>query len=182
MFVELNVWQPGHENIMQLHLYAILLLTMSREAGVPIDPHDVELVLFANNSVQKKSEIWRMNYNPETFLGRDWAPNRWYGLLETDSLQFLNEPAHRGLSNGLPVEVNKDPPAPKACHFCGSLRDLGETRSAPILTLCRSCFDKRRCACRRLLRVPGRKYCGPDCSQLKSGTVLILPTAKNGTT
>ncbi len=155
------------KNCMQVTMYAVMLLAMAREAGVEISPDDIELVLFANSRPKRTSIVWTLKYRPMTFLGRNWAPARWHGILDTNSMKFAHvveasRPAKR------PVE---QPETFKKCHLCGSTEKLGRTRHKPIQIICEKCDATRRCDCGRLLRNTTRKYCGSDCPKLKTGVV-----------
>lgn len=156
------------KNCMQVTMYAVILLAMAREAGVEINPDDIELVLFANSRPKRTSMIWTLKYRPMTFLGRLWAPNRWHGILDTNSMRFagaleVSRPVKR------PVE---QPETFMKCHLCGSTEGLGKTRHKPIQIICDKCNKTRRCDCGRLLRNTTRKYCGSDCPKLKTGIVI----------
>lgn len=165
-FLTMEQLYMKEKHCMQVTMYAVMLISMSREAGVPINPDDIELVLFASNFAKRKSMVWSLKYRPLTFLGRNWAPNRWHGLLDTGCLKFL----YQTESVPKPKKRLTLPPVKKCC-FCGGTKQLGETRSEPVQIVCTTCFETRKCDCGRLLRSATRKYCGPDCPNLKTGVV-----------
>lgn len=166
------------KHCMQVTMYAVMLIAMSREAGVEISPDDIELILFANSRAKRTSIVWTLKYRPLTFLGRHWAPNRWYGLLDTQSMKFGHE-----LGTPRPQKRSTEQPPPlqsfRKCHLCGSTERLGRTRHKPIQIICEKCDATRRCDCGRLLRNTTRKYCSPQCPRLKTGVVQIMGVGKN---
>jgi hypothetical protein len=113
----------------QLTLYARLLLLMAQEARVPLSSDDLELCILANNKSRHQISAWRMAYDPVTFLGSAWSPH-WH-----------------------PIELQ----LPLSCAFCGRFDELQQTRSTPVIVVCRPCFTERRCACGQLGRFKSQR-------------------------
>lgn len=165
-FLSMEQLYMKEKNCMQVTMYGLLIICMASEANIPINPDDIELVLFANNRPKRTSIVWSLSYQPMTFLGKNWAPGRWHGLLDTGCFQILNNVPPASARRAAVME-----PVESKCHLCGSTNHLGKTRSAPIEVICRACYSTRRCECGRLLRHVSRKYCGQDCPNLKTGVV-----------
>lgn len=170
-FLTMEQLYMKEKNCMQVTMYALLLICMSNEAGVPINPDDIELVLFANNKAKHTSVVWSLSYQPMTFLGKNWAPDRWHGFLDTNCFKILNIAPVGAQKRGPTLE------APESkCFLCGSTEELGKTKTAPVESICRVCYNSRRCDCGRVLRSLSRKYCGTSCPKLRTGVVQAAPS------
>ena len=141
------------KHVKQLTLYAWMLINMSQEAGVPIDPTDIELVILADDRSKRRSEIWLFGYHPKTFLGSVWAFDRWTGLIDTGLLVHQRQ---RTLK----------------CAFCETEDNLIKTKSKPVKFVCRQCYSINRCACGALVRFTyaGKRVCGRQCPKLFNKT------------
>lgn len=137
------------KHVKQLTLYAWMLIKMSHEAGVPIAPEDIQLVILADDRNKHMSEIWSFPYDPVTFLGSVWARDRWVGFVDTNLL--LHRPV-------LSLE----------CMFCKTKDNLIKTITTPVKVVCKPCYSVNRCACGKLVRYKyaGKRVCGRDCKKL----------------
>jgi hypothetical protein len=134
----------------QLTLYAYLLLIMAAEASVAIAPQDLELIIVGWDTCKHTLSVWKMNYDPQTFLGSRWAASHWYGLLDTGFM------ARRTLDRLCCI-----PQCGQRAIYSSARRDL--------LYCSVACRNKPHCACGQ-----------PAFFRAKSGAFLCRACTKQG--
>lgn len=147
-FMSMQTLHLKEKHCKQLCLYARMLTAMAVEIGIVIAPTDLELLIVANNKSKHLLSIWRMVYDPETFLGSTWAGERWVGILDSGMLRTAVAPHF------------------PSCAACGRQADIIKTKSLPIVFLCKPCFNANRCHCGKLARVKtkaGLRLCSRTC-------------------
>jgi len=68
----------------QLSFYAMMFLFMCNEAGIDIKEEDIELVIVGQATTKRRVASWRFGFDRITFLGEQWASDRWHPILCRD--------------------------------------------------------------------------------------------------
>ena len=84
-FGEMKSLYLKEKHVKQVQMYAWMLRYMSICANIPIRQEDIELMIVAVNDVKKMVSVWKVQYDPITFLGKYWN-NRWSGIIDTGFL------------------------------------------------------------------------------------------------
>jgi len=122
MFMKMSNQFLKEKHCKQLTFYAFMLLLMAADTRIKLTSNDIELLLIGCDRGKRTIAVWQLQYDPQTFLGENWASERWHPLLGSSDLRIENP--HSGRKCGF-EDCRKPATLRSARHpdaiYCGEL-------------------------------------------------------------